>query len=223
MTPLLQQADELLRGGGRPRAAPLAPALLRLAAVAVGCGMLYGAAMGSWGGLEGGRWLQVVYSAVKVPLLLLGTFAMALPSFFVLNTLLGLRSDFGEVLRGLVASQAGLAVVLASLAPYPLLWYASFAGYDEAVLFNGVMFAAASVAAQGLLRRSYRPLAARDGRHRWLLRLWLVLYAFVGIQLGWVLRPFVGYPGGPVQFFRPDTWGNAYLIVAESVWKVLTP
>ncbi len=50
-------------------------------------------------GLTGQRLLQVVYSAVKVPFLLMATFVLSLPSFFVVNTLLGLRSDFARVLR----------------------------------------------------------------------------------------------------------------------------
>jgi hypothetical protein len=37
----------------------------------------------------------------------------------------------------------------------------------------------ASLAAQGLLRRHYRPLIARDPRHRLLLRGWAGLHAFV--------------------------------------------
>ena len=27
-----------------------------------------------------------------------------------------------------------------------------------------------------------------------MLRTWLVIYVFVGIQMGWVLRPFIGDP-----------------------------
>ena len=34
------------------------------------------------------------------------------PSFFVINTLLGLRDDFGRVVRALMATQAGLTVIL---------------------------------------------------------------------------------------------------------------
>jgi hypothetical protein len=63
---------------------------------------------------------------------------------------------------------------------------------------------------------------ARNRRHRVLLRTWLVVYAFVGIQMGWVLRPFVGAPGMPVQFFREEAWGNAYVIVARMIWDVIT-
>src|SRR5215213_8642068 len=90
----------LLRG--RPARLPQALAILTL------FGLLYGAVMGSWSGFAPDRFLQVVYSAVKVPMLLGVTFLIALPSFFVINTLIGLRDDFAEATRALVATQAGL-------------------------------------------------------------------------------------------------------------------
>jgi hypothetical protein len=65
-------------------------------------------------------------------------------------------------------------------------------------------------------------LHARNRRHRLLLRTWLVGYALVGIQMGWVLRPFVGAPDMPVQFFREEAWGNAYVVVARMIWEVIT-
>ena len=85
-----------------------------------------------------------------------------------------------------------------------------------------LMFAVASGAGQILLRAHYKPLIARNPRHLLLLRSWLVVYAFVGIQMGWMLRPFVGSPGEPVQFFRDETWGNAYVIVVGKIWDALT-
>ena len=53
-------------------------------------GFLYGAAMGSYGGVGGDRVWQLLYSGLKVPVLLLATFLIGLPNFFVLNTLFGL-------------------------------------------------------------------------------------------------------------------------------------
>lgn len=35
----------------------------------------------------------------------------------------------------------------------------------------------------------------------------------VAIQLAWVLRPYVGAPGAPVELFRAASWGNAYLVI----------
>jgi hypothetical protein len=177
--------------------------------------------MGSFGGVWGERFWQVAISAVKVPFLLLTTFAISVPSFFILNTLLGLRADFAAVVRILLAGQAGLTIVLGALAPYTLLWYASSGEYTWAVLFNGLMFAVASFTAQWMLRGWYRPLIARNPRHRWLLGAWLAVYVFVGIQMAWVLRPFVGEPGSPVEFVRAESWGNAYVVVGRVVWEAL--
>jgi len=218
---LLHPADLL-----RSRTIPLASkspwrAVAELALLVVVFGLAYGAVMGMYAGPRGPRVTQMVYSATKVPLLLLLTFAISMPSFFVLNTLLGVRDDFADAVRALVATQAALTIVLASLAPLTGVWYASVPGYREAILFNALMFGIASVAGQFLLRRLYRPLIERNPKHRFLLRAWLIVFAFVGIQMGWVLRPFIGNPTGRTTFFRAGAWGNAYVEVANMIREVL--
>ena len=210
---LLRHADDVLRA--RPMS------LRQLVVLIAVFSMAYGVVMGSFSVDGSLRAKQMLYSALKMPLLLLATFAISLPSFFVLNTLLGMRDDFGQAVRSIAATQAGLTIVLASLAPITAVWDASTNVYEPAILFNAAMFAAASVTAQFLLRRLYRPLIAKDPRHRLLLRLWLVIFAFVGIQMGWVLRPFIGHPGTPTTFFRAESWGNAYLVVWEMVVKTV--
>jgi hypothetical protein len=217
MTALVGQADLLLRP--RARLEINAPTLV---AMIVLFGMIYGALMGLfYGPGQAPRGWQAAYSAMKVPLLLMLTFLLALPSFYVLNMLMGLAGDFREALRALLATQAGLTVVLASLGPFTVLFYLSTTNYDAAVLFNALMFGTASFAGQRLLKRFYAPLIARDARHRRMVRFWIVLYAFVGIQMGWVLRPFIGDPRTGTTFFREGAWGNAYIEVWEKgVWAV---
>ncbi len=194
--------------------------LMHLVLLIVVFGICYGAVMGSFAGVFGERFLQVVYSALKVPFLLMATFALSLPSFFVINTLFGLRSDFAYVVRALVATQAGLTIILASLAPFTILWYVSFTDYRAAILFNAFMFGTASISAQWLSWRLYRPLIARNPKHRLMLLSWLIIYAFVGIQMGWVLRPFIGAPNSPTQFFREGAWGNAYVQLAHIIMQL---
>src|SRR5262249_33228681 len=150
------------------------------------------------------------FSAIKVPFLIMTTFMLSMPSFYVMNTLLGLRNDFPSVVRALMTTQVGLTVILTSLSPFTAFWYASGSAYHPAILFNGAMFAVASLGAQWMLRREYEPLIREDAKHRWMLRTWIFIYVFVGIQMAWVLRPFVGDPQAPVQFFREDSWSNAY-------------
>jgi hypothetical protein len=226
MTALLVAADGVLRRAPwTTRTTELRTALPRLAGCLIAFGIAYGATMGTFRGLVGqDQWMrQIVYSAIKVPLLLTGSFAISLPSFFVMSALFGLRSDFGESVRALVATQAGLAIVLAALGPVTLLWYASSSDYQSALLFNGMMFAVASLAAQHLLRAYYRPLIRRDRRHRRMLALWGVLYVLVAIQLAWLLRPFIGAPNRDVEFLRPEAWDNAYVFVGRLIWRALTP
>lgn len=210
----LAVADAILRGrpgtgGGR------------LALCVLACGACYGGVMGSFGGWRGDRLLQVVASAAKVPFLLLATLALSLPSFFVLNTLMGVRADFGAALRSILASQAALTIVLVALAPVTALGYVSGVPYTPAILLNALIFAAASLGGQVRLRAAYRPLIARNPVHRALLRAWIFVFALVGIQMGWLLRPFIGDPGQPFQPFRPDAWGNAYVVVARMARDML--
>jgi len=190
-------------------------------------GPIYGMAMGSYNWVVGNRSFvdqipQMVYSAVKVPLLITVTLAVAIPSFFVINTLMGLRDDFRTSIRAIVSAQAGLTIILASLLPLTLFMYISLShlsvSYQTAVLFNAAMFGLASVSAQLLLRRYYRSLVAKNPRHQAMVVMWIFVYAFVGIQAAYVLRPFIGNPDDPTTFFRRESFQNAYV----KIWALVS-
>ena len=189
-------------------------------------GPIYGLAMGSYNWIVENRCLvdqvpQMLYSAIKVPLLLIVTLLVAIPSFFVVNTLMGLRDDFRSSIRAIFSAQAGLTIILASLLPLTIFSYISLSylpvSYQTGVLFNAGMFGLASVSSQLLLRRYYRSLIAKNDRHRLMVRLWIFVYAFVGIQAAYVLRPFIGSPDEPTTFFRRESFQNAYI----KIWEML--
>lgn len=181
---------------------------------------IYGGVMGSYGGEQFPRILQIVYSGIKVPLLLLVTFLLSLPVYSVFCTLMGLRVDLAIAVRKLLATQAVVAILLAAFAPFTLLWYASTAHYSQSLIFNGFVFLMASSVAQSVQWKMFLPLISRDARHRQMVFLWIGIYAFVGIQLGWVLRPFLGNPGEPTTFFRQEAWGNAYEVVIQHLTRL---
>jgi hypothetical protein len=205
----------LMRGGTLP--------LRQMARLALLGSVFYGALMGTYGGFGGQlSLLQMLFSALKVPALLLITGALCLPGFFVLNALLGLADDWPQAQRALILTQAILAIVLASLAPFTLLFYASSNHYSAAILWNFLMFAIASITAQNVLGRLYAPLIEKDTRHRAMLRLWLTLYGFIAVQFAYTLRPFVGNPAQPVEFFRNGAWDNAYVVIGKMIWNVIS-
>jgi hypothetical protein len=90
---------------------------------------------------------------------------------------------------------------------------ASYAAYDEQAIDDFLPVDAISKAV------SRKDDKADDGLQKTrtrLLQLWLVLYAMVGCQLGWTLRPFFGAPNEPFQLFRALE-GNFY----GQVWRSL--
>ncbi|MGD2105397.1 MAG: actin-binding WH2 domain-containing protein, partial [Anaerolineae bacterium] len=66
---------------------------------------------------------------------------------------------------------------------------------------------------------SYEGGEGRRAR-RTVVWLWIILYAFVGSQMAWTLRPFVGAPGLPFELFR-QLGGNFYANVLASLGEVL--
>lgn len=178
---------------------------------------VYGLALGCWD-LSGERWRYALFAAIKLPLMILATGALCMPGFFVLTTVLGLRAQFARAAHAILASQAAVAFALASLAPVTLFIYVCGVSHAQALVAAGLMFLVATLAGQAVLWRHYRPLVAISRRHLLMLGYWLISYVFVGMQMGWMLRPFVGTPGTVPSFFREEPFSNAYVVIFRLVF-----
>lgn len=58
------------------------------------------------------------------------------------------------------------------------------------------------------------------GQARGIFRIWVLIYALVGAQMGWLLRPFIGCPDLPFEWFRVRQ-GNFFMAVCEQVMTLL--
>lgn len=52
-------------------------------------------------------------------------------------------------------------------------------------------------------------------------RCWVALFAVVGAQMGWVLRPFVGDPSRPFSLFRPRE-SNVFQAIWGAAWNLFS-
>lgn len=50
---------------------------------------------------------------------------------------------------------------------------------------------------------------------------WVLVFGLVGAQMGWVLRPFIGSPKLPFQFFRPRE-SNFFEAVTNAFWQMFS-
>jgi len=48
-------------------------------------------------------------------------------------------------------------------------------------------------------------------------RIWVLIFAFVSIQLAWNLRPFLGSKDMPFEMIRSETQGNFYSTMFNAV------
>jgi len=230
----LRELDDLLRGRkADPRRLAEGTEHLRVgphASMAVVLGAVYGLSMGLYAVVSRTPPVpaQLAASAVKVPALFLLTLAVTFPSLYVFSALVGSRLGPAAVLRVVVSAITVNLAVLASFAPITAFFTLTTTSYPFMKLLSVFFLAASGMVGLAFLLNLLRRIEAPDGDAagagpvaRNLFKAWLVVYALVGVQMGWLLRPFIGSPRAPVAFLRPDAWGNAYVVVVQLIARVL--
>ncbi|HIE39294.1 MAG TPA: actin-binding WH2 domain-containing protein [Anaerolineales bacterium] len=180
---------------------------------------LYGAVMGSSHSL----W-QALSSAVKLPLLFLATLIVCAPTLYFFNLIFGSNQSLSQNVALMLAAITVTAVLLLSFAPVVLFFLLTTNHYQFFKLLNVGVFTISGIVgvlflSQGMRIVSY---AGKEGARarRNVVRLWILLYAFVGSQMAWTLRPFVGAPGLPFELFR-QLGGNFYANIFASIGEFL--
>ncbi len=181
---------------------------------------VYGAIIGS-----SSSWLQMLASAVKLPALYLITLGICLPTLYFFDILFGSKLNFRQYSAMLMTAVAVISVRLFSFAPVVLFFLISIQGYNFFLLLNVAVMGLTGVIGVRLFYQGMRKIVGEDAagdqlRNRLLLG-WLGLYALVGSQLGWTLRPFFGAPNEPFQVFRPEIEGNFYAQIFTSLGSLL--
>jgi hypothetical protein len=188
---------------------------------------LYGAAMGWWRD----PW-QALFVAIKFPLVLLLTALGNALLNGMLAPLLGLNLSFRQSLLAILMSFAVVGVILGAFAPLAgfLVWNAppmtpdvkSTAAYGFIKLVHVVVIAFAGVAGNVRLLQLLARLGGRRQTAQRVLFAWLAGNLFLGSQLTWIARPFIGAPQLPVVFLRDAALqGNFYENIFRTVQKLL--
>jgi hypothetical protein len=168
----------------------------------------FGAAVGSYVG----GW-QIAYAAIKMPIFFLGTLAICMA---ILVTLAAQRLGVAGAISVAVRSIFTTSMILGALAPPVFLAGISIPkpnprGYAAMVLLLTLAVGLAGVISVAKLRR------ALSSTGLWLA--WIGIYGFVGAQMAWLLKPWIGWTLVADRFIplRENLHGNFY----ESAWGSL--
>jgi hypothetical protein len=158
--------------------------------------------------------------------------AICLPTLYLSNLLFGGRLSARQVLALVLSAITITSIFTLAFAPISFFFLVTARDYGFFLLLNVAILTLTSVVGLQFLVSGVRRLNAMalSGRvaagqqdedmevpaaeraqpaNLSLLHIWLLLYAFVGTQLGWTLRPFFGTPFTPFRLFR-SIEGNFY-------------
>lgn len=198
---------------------------LYAAVIALGAG-LYGATIGLWRAP-----LQALFSAMKFPaLVFLTTLGNALLNGMIAQ-LMGLRISFRCASMSIAASFAIASLILGSLSPItffmtlntpPLASGHAALSHSFTLLAHVFIIAFAGVMGNVCLFRLLLHICGKTATARKVLFAWLAGNMFLGCQLSWIMRPFIGSPGLPVEFLRANAFqGNFYESVFQSLARLI--
>ncbi len=190
---------------------------------------LYGTVMAGWRSPR-----LSLYVALKLPALFLGTAAMVAGFNWMTASLLTSGLSLRSTLFVVFASMTVGCWILLGLLPVAIFFLVSgvsrSGAHDELryahnmiLMTHIAILALAGLAGNSALLKGLRRVVNPCCPVPVLFAFWIAAFAFVGCQLSWILRPFVGSPFYPVVFLRPDALDrNFYEFVFAEVIPFLT-
>ena len=206
---ILLRKRELFWDAVRNNSLGLRDILQLMAFVICVCG-IYGAVLAGWRSPR-----LSLYAAIKLPALFLSTIAVVAVFNWMTASILGSGLSFRSTLFVVIASITIGCWILISLVPVALLFQTTAISYsgthDELRYSHNVILVthicilaiAGFIGNISLLKGLQRIVNERCHAGA-LFMVWIIAFAFVGCQLSWILRPFVGSPFYPVAFMRQD-------------------
>jgi hypothetical protein len=177
----------------------------------IGLAGFFGAVAGAYSGPA-----QALSAGIKLPFLFFATFVICFPAFYVVQVLVGSRLRLQQVVVLVVGALALTSILLAALVPITGFFLISGANYYFQHLLNIAIAGVAGLFGMYALHDGLSVVCEKRGvyprKALTIMRAWALLFAFVGIQLAWNLRPFLGDQNRPFRVFG-EYQGNFYTAI----------
>ena len=182
---------------------------------------IYGVIMGFYSGP-----LQAVTAGMKVPLLFLLSLLICFPAFFVLQLILGSKMRLIHMAVIVLSGYVLTGAIMVSFTPIVLLFVLTGGNYYFLQLLHIAIFAVAGIFGMKMvldaLKYSCEEKNVYPKTGVVVFRFWVVILAFVGIQLAWNLQPFLAEKTAAYAMFKKYK-GNFYTAVVYSIQQLSNP
>jgi hypothetical protein len=187
------------------------------------CGSaLYGFTMGLQTSL-----LQAAASSIKVFVLFFFTLVVCLPTLHFIGLLFGAKTKFVQITLVLLTGMAITSILLGAFAPISLFFLLSGMRYELLLIMHVFIFACCGAAGLLSVKRNMTMLRKNlsldendpDKNSEFLLKIWFLLYMFVGTQMSYLLAPFIRAPQG--FLFMNNQEGDFYSYLFQIIRNLL--
>ena len=195
--------------------------LLRLSLILNALLFFYGAVMGSNTGP-----LQALTAGVKLPVLFFLSLLVCFPAFFIVQYILGSTMKIAQMAAIILSGFVLTAAIMVSFTPIVIFFVLTGGNYHFMQLLHVAIFVIAGLFGMKAVLDALRFSCEQKGIYPKtgvvVFRFWVVILAFVGIQLAWNLRPFLAHKDEPYALFR-NYEGNFYTAVIYSISSLTEP
>lgn len=180
---------------------------------------LYGIVMGIYNGL-----LQAVTAGFKIPILFILSMIICFPAFFMVQYILGSKLKFHSMLAIMLTGFVLTSAIMLSFSPIVIFFLITSSNYDFLKLLHVAVIGFAGIFGMRTVVEALKFSCEKKNIYPKIgvkiFQFWIIILAFVGMQLAWSLRPFIGTKDRPYQLIRKQE-GNFYLAVLKSTGRLL--
>ncbi|MBN1639041.1 MAG: hypothetical protein JW866_08740 [Ignavibacteriales bacterium] len=162
---------------------------------------------------------QAISAGLKMPVLFILVLLICVPAFYVIQYILGSKLKMLQILNIILSGFVLSTAIMLSFIPIYIFFVLIGSNYHFIQLLNVAIFLFAGVFGMKAIldalkfsceKKNLYPKIGVD-----IFKFWIVIIAFVGVQLAWNFRPLIADKKEPFKIFRQYE-GNFYTAIIYS-------
>jgi hypothetical protein len=182
---------------------------------------LYGVVMGSYHSFS-----QAVASGLKVSVLFSLVLLICFPAFFIIQFILGSKLRLQQMISVILSGFVLTTSIMVSFIPIAVFFLLTGGNYYFLQLLHIAIFILSGIFGMKTIVDALKFSCEKKNIYPHLgvviFRFWVIIMVFVGVQLAWNLRPFLGDRGQSFELFR-EYEGNFYAALIYSGKQLMNP
>jgi hypothetical protein len=181
----------------------------------------YGIVMGAYQ-----SFIQAITAGIKLAVLFNLALLICFPAFFIVQFILGSHLKLHQMISIILSGFVLMASIMLSFTPIVIIFLLTGSNYYFLHLLHVAILVFAGIFGMNTIVQALKYSCEKKNVYPRtgvvVFRFWVIILAFVGIQLAWNLRPFLGIKDRPYELFAQRE-GNFYTAMIYAADQLISP